>query len=312
MSNEKYHMTNLNKGINIAIITAIISGFSVFLNKFAVDFWKNSSVFTSAKNIFVALMLSVIVLGFNRANLLKLNKKDWYKLAFLGLLGGSIPFLLFFKGLTLIPAVNAAFIQKTLFVWVAILAFSLLKEKIGRAQLMALGVMLLSVVLLGIPAKIQFGYGEFLVLIAALMWSVETLYVQKLMKNISAMTAAWARMFFGSIFLMGYLATQGTVSQIIPTSSAQLFWIAVSSVFLFAYITTFYSAIKYASATYATSVLVIATPITIILNYTFTSGKLPAGFLFALVFAVSGVVILKANRYFTSLSPALLEEVATD
>lgn len=305
-------MTNLNKGINIALITAVVSGFSVFLNKFAVDFWKNSSVFTSAKNIFVALILSVVVLGFNRANLLKLKSSDWYKLAFLGLIGGSIPFLLFFKGLTLIPAVNAAFIQKTLFVWVAVLAFSFLKEKISKAQFMALGVMAISVVLLGLPTKIQFGYGELLVLIATLMWSVETLYVQKLMKNISAMTLAWARMFFGSLFLMGYLATQGTLSQVVPTSAPQLFWIAISSAFLFAYITTFYSAIKNASASYATSVLVIATPITIVLNYTFVAGKLPSGFLFALLFAVSGLVILKASRYFTPPPTNLIEEVVID
>lgn len=305
-------MTNLNKGINIAMITAVVSGFSVFLNKFAVDFWKNSSVFTSAKNIFVALILSVIVLGFNRANLLKLSKKDWYKLAFLGLIGGSIPFLLFFKGLTLTSAVNAAFIQKTLFVWVAILAFSFLKEKIGRVQLMALGVMAISVVLLGIPAKIQFDYGELLVLIATLMWSLEAIFVHNHMKEISAMTAAWARMFFGAIFLLLYLATQGTISQVIPTSLPQLFWIGVSSAFLLVYITTFYTAIKNASATIATSVLVIATPITIILNYTFTAGKLPAGFIFALIFAISGLIILKANKYFTSLSPNLMEKVVID
>ncbi len=120
-----------NKGIYFALATAFISGLAVFLNKFAVGFWTNSSVFTTAKNLVVAILLtSLILLVKKLPELKKLSKKDWRQLIIIGFIGGSIPFLLFFKGLTLTSATGAAFIHKTLFIWVAVLAIPILKEKI--------------------------------------------------------------------------------------------------------------------------------------------------------------------------------------
>ena len=48
--------------------------------------------------------------------------------------GGSVPFVLFFEGLARAEATQAAFIQKTLVVWVALLAVPLLHERLGLAR----------------------------------------------------------------------------------------------------------------------------------------------------------------------------------
>ncbi|MBI2597878.1 MAG: DMT family transporter [Candidatus Diapherotrites archaeon] len=121
-----------SKGITLVAMAALVSGVSIFLNKFAVA-GLNPFVFTALKNVFVAVFLASVILLLGEMKSLKaLSKKQWLKLALIGLVGGSIPFLLFFYGLKLTSAVNAGFIHKTLFVWVFVFASVFLKEKIGK------------------------------------------------------------------------------------------------------------------------------------------------------------------------------------
>ncbi len=69
-----------NKGVFFALITALISGFSVFLNKFAVSFWDNSSVFATAKNLIVAIFLVSLIILFKKSAELKSNFSAAYYL----------------------------------------------------------------------------------------------------------------------------------------------------------------------------------------------------------------------------------------
>jgi len=93
-------MNTQNKGLLLALSTALISGFAVFMNKFAVGFWESSSLFASAKIIVVSILFTCTIILLHKLPELKaLGKKDWLKLTAIGLIGGSIPFLLFFKGL---------------------------------------------------------------------------------------------------------------------------------------------------------------------------------------------------------------------
>ncbi len=51
---------NLSKGVYLAFLTALVSGFAVFLNKFAVSIWANSSVFTTLVKIYVVFHISLV------------------------------------------------------------------------------------------------------------------------------------------------------------------------------------------------------------------------------------------------------------
>ena len=94
-------MDTYQKGIFLVILTAIVSGFSIFINSFAVKGF-DSSVFTFSKNVAVALFLFAVLYGFGQWQELKtLKRKHWIQLFIIGLVGGSLPFLLFFKGLQL-------------------------------------------------------------------------------------------------------------------------------------------------------------------------------------------------------------------
>jgi uncharacterized membrane protein len=87
----------MKKGLIFVLMTALISGISIFVNKFGVK-GVDSTVFTFMKNSMVALLLVGILLGFKEfGNLRKLTKKDWLSLVTIGLIGGAIPFVLFLR-----------------------------------------------------------------------------------------------------------------------------------------------------------------------------------------------------------------------
>ncbi|PIN68017.1 hypothetical protein COV94_06270, partial [Candidatus Woesearchaeota archaeon CG11_big_fil_rev_8_21_14_0_20_57_5] len=70
----------MDKGIRLILFTALVSGFSIFLNSWAVKGF-DSSVFTFSKNLLVALLLSAVLLGIGmRDQLMRLKAGQWRQL----------------------------------------------------------------------------------------------------------------------------------------------------------------------------------------------------------------------------------------
>ena len=277
-------------GVYLVIATAIISGFANFINKFGMQaLGKNAFQYTTLKNVVVALIMSLIVLTpILWPKLKKLSKKDWGKLVLIGLVGGSVPFLLFFKGLSLTSPASASFLHKTLFIWVAILAWPILKEKITKLQFVALGLLLFgNIIFLGFKGM-SWGYAETIILIATMLWAVENIIAKITLKNVSPMVLAWARMFFGSIILIGFLGVTGNTAGLLELNLSQIGWILLVGAFLTGYVTTWYSALKRLPVTITASFLVIASPITTFLNSAFVTHSLSTQKIWgALVIAVA-------------------------
>lgn len=254
-------------GIKLAFLSAFISGFAVFLNKFGVGLWQNPSAYTTAKNIVAALFLLSLFLIFGKFREIKtFSRRTWLQLFLIGFIGGSIPFLLFFKALSVIPASEAAFIHKTLFIWVALFSYPFLKEKLGLTQVGALLILSFSIYFLGAPTKWFLGMGAFLALGATILWAFENIIAKIALREVSSITLGSARMFFGSIFLLAYLFVIGEADDIIPSSAKQAQWAFIVGAVLFAYVASWYAALKRAPATIVASILVIAFPITTILE----------------------------------------------
>lgn len=260
-----------SKGLMFAFYTAIVSGFSVFLSATAVKVVPNAFFFTTAKNTIVALLIISLLVGLNKINeLKKLKKSDWLKLSFVGLIGGSVPFLLFFKGMSLSSqaALNGAFIHKTLFIWVAMLALVFLKEKLTFLQYGAIAIILVGIYMVGGPKSMNFGAGEILILTATLMWAFEAVIVKKLIKGFDAQIMAFGRMFFGSMIMIGYLIVTNNYSSALHLNDLQATWIILTSILLFLYVNFYYLALKHEKASVVTSILTVAFPITVVLqNY---------------------------------------------
>ena len=86
----------MKKGIYLALLAAIISGFSIFFNKFAVDIVKPPLVFTAFKNCGVGLFIIAAILMTGKwQQVTSLKKREWIYLILIGIIGGSLPFYLF-------------------------------------------------------------------------------------------------------------------------------------------------------------------------------------------------------------------------
>jgi drug/metabolite transporter (DMT)-like permease len=267
-------MNKNKRGLYLALGTAFISGFSVFFSSFAAKAVGNPYIFTTAKNIVVALVLSLLILTpIVWGKLKKLKWKDWKVLTLIGLIGGSIPFLLFFKGLTMSSSVNSAFIHKTLFIWVTLLAIPFLKEKISKIQLAALGVLLVGNYLLVGLKYWGFGMADLMILGATLFWSVEYIIAKKALVNIDSTIIAWARMFFGSIIMVAFVLLAGNAGHVATLGLEAWAWIGLTACFLVGYVLTWYKALSLLPASVVTSVLVVASPITTLLNKLFKGGS---------------------------------------
>lgn len=258
-----------SKGIILVFGTAIISGFAIFLNSFGVKGF-DPYLYTFLKNALVALFLVGLLLGVKEfSNLKKLRKRDWFLLAIIGLVGGSIPFLLFFKGLSMTAVASGAFIHKTMFIYVAILAAVFLKEKIPNRLFIAGALLLMGNLyfLKFLPVSLQIG--DLLVLTAALFWAVENVISKYALKTLSPRIVAFGRMGIGSIFIALVLLFTGGFSAISTLTALHWQWVLISGIILFGYVTTWYTGLKYIKVSTATIILLLGSPITLLLTFIF-------------------------------------------
>ncbi len=251
-------MMSNSKGILFAFLAALISGFSVYINKFAVAAMPQPLLLTAVKNLGVGLLIIGLLVITGKWQLVKkLTKKEIILLTAIGVIGGSLPFYLFFTGLSQVPAVNAAVIQKTLVIWVAVLALPLLKERLSRRQIIAVALLFSGNLFIGGFKKFTFSPGEQMILAATILWAIETVIAKKALKTLDPDLVTAARMGLGSAILM---VAAGPHLQ--PLTGGQLFWVLLTAAFLFAYVSVWYRALKFAGATVVTGVLVAATLVT--------------------------------------------------
>ncbi|MFH1111952.1 MAG: DMT family transporter [Patescibacteria group bacterium] len=266
---------NYSSAIALALTTAVISGTANFLNKLAVTAVANPTIFTFVKNSLVSLFLIGIIIALKKwPELKQINKKDWYKLIIIGIVGGSVPFILFFKGLSLTSAVNAGLIHKTLFIWVALLAVPILKEKISWVQGAALALLTAGNFVLGGWQNFTFSSGELMIFIATLLWAVETIIAKKTLQNVSSLITASSRMVFGSIILFGVVIWQYDLPVFGNLTPTQWSWTILPSLLLLGYVLTWYTALKHAPAILVASLLVPATLVTNLLSAIFITHSL--------------------------------------
>ena len=254
----------MNKGIKFAFLMALISGAANFFNKEIISAGIDPVLLTALKNAVPGILFLILALPL-APQLKNLKKGDWLKLFFIGVIGGFIPFILFFKGLALTSAAAGSFIHKTMFLWVAILAWATLKEKLNRWQIFALAIMAL-----GLAAMIKFtphfGRGEMMIFGATLLWALETVFIKQLIKNIDYRLLGAARMALGSVFIFifaGFTGKLSLVTKLQPTD-----WLAIIFVgtILSGYVYFWYRSLALIPATVTSSILTLAFPITLLLS----------------------------------------------
>lgn len=215
----------------------------------------------------------------------------------IGLIGGSVPFLLYFYALKLTTASTAGFLHKTLFVWASLLAFFFLKEKLSK-KLIAGAILLLTGNFLLFNQTFSFGFPELLVLTAVLFWAGENILSKNALNELSGTVVAGARMFFGSLFILLFLLFSGQLSLIATHSIDQWSWILLTAFLLFFYVLTYYSGLKHISVSAATSILLLGQPITALLSFVFFGQAVSLTEAFGLIMIVFGVLIIAGFSFF--------------
>lgn len=280
-------------GLALAFAAAVVSGFSVYLNAFALREFGNPTLYTTVKNLVAAALLLGIATamtargargGFRRPR----GARQIAGLVAVGVVGGGIPFVLFFEGLARTSASSAGFIQKTLVVWVVVLAVGFLRERFGPAHVGAIALLIGGqIVLSGGPASLALGTGEAMIFIATLLWAVEVVVAKRLLASLSALTVACARMGIGSIVLVGFAITSGAAAAIPSLSTGQWGWAILTGLVLTVYVATWFSALALAQAIDVTAILVFGAIITAILG---SGGRLTA-----LAPSATGLVLIAAG-----------------
>ncbi len=294
----------------LALTTATISGTSNFLNKIAVTAVKDPIVFTTLKNAIVALFLVGVILGLKKWREIKsLNGGQFFKLLAIGIVGGSVPFALFFTGLTQTSAINASLIYKTLFIWVLLLGIPFLKERLTKWQWLGAAAIFGANLLVGGFKGFKYDAGELMILGATVLWAIENVVAKVALRDLSSSLVAGARMFIGSLILFSFVVWRGGASAVYTLNFEQWGWTMLTSILLLGYVLTWYAALKRAPATYVATLLVPATLVTNILSAVFAthafSGRQAFSMALFLIGAILVVLFARKTAEQTTATPSL-------
>lgn len=262
-------------GVALAFSTALISGVAVFVNGYGVKRFPSPTSYTTAKNLVAAVLLLALAAGATARRspaAWTAPRRTGERLGLLavGVFGGGVAFVLFFEGLARDSSPDAAFIQKTLVIWVALLAVPLLGERLGPAHVAAIALLLVGQAeLTNNLGALSVTRGEVMIVGATLLWSLEVIVAKWLLSSLSPLTVGVSRMAIGVVVLVGYLAARGDLAQLTDASASAWWWALITGVILTGYVATWFAALARAQAVDVTAVLVFGAVITAVLDRVF-------------------------------------------
>jgi drug/metabolite transporter (DMT)-like permease len=290
-------------GVTIAFGAAIVSGVSVFVNGYGVKAFGDPTVYTTAKNLVAAVVLGALLVAATRRGgatglTRPRGRRQWLGLVAVGVVGGSVPFVLFFEGLARATSVEAAFLQKTLVVWVVLLAVPILHERIGVWHVVAIGALLWGQAAMGGGlGDLGFGTGEVMILAATILWAIEVVIAKRLLGALSPLTVAAARMGIGIVLLIVWTLATTPFAEITAITGRQWSWVLITGGFLSAYVAVWFTALARAQAVDVTAVLVFGAFVTAMLQATVQGAALaPQAFGLGLVVLGTAVMVFAARR----------------
>lgn len=258
-------------GIALAFLASCVSGVAVFVNGYGVKRFADATVYTTAKNaVAAALLLLLLAVGRRRpvvAERPRLSGTQWTGLVALGAIGGSLPFVLFFEGLARADSpAQAAFIHKTLVLWVALLGVTVLKERLGPLHVGAIALLVWGqAVLTKDLGALTLGKGEAMILAATLLWAVEFTLAKRLLASISSLAVGAARLGIGVGFLLAYVLGTGRADDLAGLSADQWGWALATGAILGLFVWSWYGALARVQATDAAAILVFGAVVTAVL-----------------------------------------------
>jgi drug/metabolite transporter (DMT)-like permease len=260
-------------GLILALVAAAVSGVAVYVNGQAVSRFPSPTVYTTGKNVIAGIVLIGVALMVVRGSSVpalrsaRLEQRDLAGLAVVAVIGGAVPFVLFFEGLSRATSSDAAFIHKTLVVWVAILAVVFLRERLTLVHLGSVALLVVAQVAIADGVgSLRPGGGEAMILGATLCWSVELIIVKRLVATVHPTIVGASRIAGGAVLLLMWLAATGRLQSLTSLSASQWAWLMLTGSILSVFVSVWFAALARAQAIDVASILVLGAVITGVLN----------------------------------------------
>lgn len=246
---------NPRVGYYFAALNAIISGVAIYVNSLGVKSFPDSTLYTAMKNAVVGIcvLIPLIVLASTRTEYRRryrrLTAKQWGLLVVVSLIGGSVAYALDFRGLQISTPVTAALIDHTQFLYVAIFAAFVLRERFGPAIWLALLVLFIGLSL-GVKVNaVRWDVGVMFILASTLMFAFDFVVIKYLLRSVSMLTVMVFKMSLGSVLLLAFVAATGHLGTIRHLNGTQWGFVLVTGLILLAFTITSIAGLRHASAT---------------------------------------------------------------
>ncbi|MGH7911430.1 MAG: EamA family transporter [Candidatus Dormibacteraceae bacterium] len=236
-------------GYAFAVLNAVISGIAIFVSSRGVGIFHNAVLFTSLKNGVVGIILIPLFLAVPgpRRGARHLSRSDWIWLLIVAIIGGSLPYALFFTGLKMTTAVTGALGDHVQFLLVAVLAVLVLKERLSPAMWAGILVLLVGVLLGANLGLVRWNLGTVLIGAATILFTVDFVIVKHLLGGrLHLLLVMTAKMTLGSAILFAFLGVTGGLAAIAHLSSAQWIYAVVTGLILLCFTASIFIAIRYA------------------------------------------------------------------
>ena len=244
------------RGYTLAVLNMLISGVAIYVNSLGVKMFADSTLYTALKNAVVGIVLLAVV-AFSRQSRQRMDRLTPLQVMLLllvALIGGSISYALYFRGLQLSTPVTASLIDHTQFLLVAVFAAVFIGERFGPAIWAAL-VVLLAGLTLGITVSaVRFDAGVLFISGATVLFAADFVLMKYLLRSVAPLTVMLFKMSLGSLLLFGFVAATGRLGLVAGLSFVQWAFVAVTGLMLLAFTATSVLGLRLASATAVTAI----------------------------------------------------------
>ncbi|WP_244833666.1 DMT family transporter [Clostridium sp. BJN0001] len=242
MNREKIY-TNRRNIILLAAISCFLWGSAYPSIKYGYFLFNIASVNVSSKLIFAGYRFAlagilVIIAGyfFRGKGILKLNRKDFFEVAFLGMIQTTFQYIFFYIGLTYTTGVRGSIINSTgTFVSIILSHFIYKNDKISLKKILGCVIGFAGVILVNIGSKsvssLGFSfYGEGFVFIAAVFFALSAIYSKHITRRLDTVKASGFQLLIGGIILiLSGFSTGGSLHGFTIKSSILLIYMALIS-----------------------------------------------------------------------------------
>lgn len=255
-------------GYAAALLAAIVSGVAVFYNGFGVRLFPDATLYTTLKNAVVGVLVlaPVVLLPRVRRELRRLRGRQWTWLAALALVGGSVPYVLFFEGLRLTTPATGAVLNHLQFAVVALLAVPLLGERVTPAMWLGLAALLVGALIGADVGALGWNRGAALVAASTVLFGAGFVLARHLLRELSTATVMAAKMTAGSVVLLAFCGATGRLGVVAHLNWAQWRFVLASGIILLAFTAATLAAIRRVQVTTVIAIGMAAPAITVLLQ----------------------------------------------